>query len=291
MKPKPERAARGLYWDRAWSLVENCTPVSRGCDHCWSRAMGGRFGRPWDGKTVRFREDRIEIPFQVKRPTIFTLWNDLFHEAVTDAQIAHALEVVQRTPRHLFLVLTKRPERVAENFQVVGRVRGPTNVWIGTSVEDQAAADERIPRLLQVPAALRFVSYEPALGPVDFGRWLRIAWRCSGCGNYFPNPWKKTCPSCGRGDYWCGSHEFNPPSGQVGSGIGWLIAGGETGPGARECDPCWLWHASEQCLAAGVPFWFKSYGPSEKHQVPNYCERREFPEVGPWASERLKEKS
>jgi protein gp37 len=281
MKPQEKRAAHGMWWDRAWSLVEGCTPVSRGCDHCWSRAMAKRFGK--DGP-VRFREDRIEIPFQVKRPTIFALWNDLFHEAVTDAQIAHALEVMQRTPRHLFLVLTKRPKGAAAYFQGGGRMpRGPSNVWIGTSVEDQETADERIPHLLRVPAALRFVSYEPALGPVDFGRWLRIAWRCSGCGNYFPNPWKKTCPSCGRDDYWCGSHEFNPPGGQVGSGIGWLIAGGETGPGARECDVEWLVSAHIQCKHSGVKFWFKGFGKSPIYhpRMPQYILPREFPEVGP----------
>lgn len=106
------------------------------------------------------------------------------------------------------------------------------NVWIGVSVEDQQRAEERIPHLLKTPAAVRFVSYEPALGPVDFSRWLA----CRGCGN--PTP----CMP---------EHD---------AGINWLIVGGESGPSARPFDLAWARSTIAQCKAAGVPCFVKQMG-------------------------------
>lgn len=134
------------------------------------------------------------------------------------------------------------------------------NVWLGVSVEDQATADERIPFLLQTPAAVRFVSYEPALGPIDFTSWTRIAWRCSYCKEYFSGSLKETCPSCGKDGGWCGSHPFNPKHGQVGTGLNWVICGGESGPSARPMHPDWARSARDQCVAAEVPYFFKQWG-------------------------------
>src|SRR5208337_1524323 len=117
----------------------------------------------------------------------------------------------------------------------------------GVSVEDEKTADQRIPVLLQIRAAVRWVSYEPALGPVNFGRWTRIAWQCTGCREYFSGKLQTICPTCKREDYWCGSHPFNPPSAQVGSGIDWIVCGGESGPGARPLHPDWARSVRDQC--------------------------------------------
>jgi len=255
LQPNPERAAKGMWWDRAWSLVDGCTPVSAGCDHCWSRAMAARFGRK--SAEVRFREDRLLIPQRVRKPTVWAIWNDLFHLSVRSVDIIEALKVMDGCRQHLFLVLTKRIKR-ASAFSLGAKhvgtdvwpfvsVQGfPRNMWLGTSVEDQQTVNERLPWLVSVAAEKKFVSYEPALGPVDF---------------VLPRTGKPT--------------------------INWIIAGGETGPKARECDPEWLVRASRQCREASVPFWFKSWGRNpgirdaygDPFILPAH--RREFPEVGP----------
>ena len=179
LQPNPERAAKGMWWDRAWSLVDGCTPVSAGCDHCWSRAMAARFGRK--SAEVRFREDRLGLPAKTRKPTVWALWNDLFHEAVKDWDIAAACHQMNAAGRHLFIVLSKRPERMAEWSSIHLPDGWPPNVILGTSVEDQATADKRIPELLKVRAACRCVSYEPALGPVDFSPWIsQLGWVIGG---------------------------------------------------------------------------------------------------------------
>lgn len=142
------------------------------------------------------------------------------------------------------------------------------NVWLGVTAENQARADERIPILLQIPAAKRFVSIEPMLGPVDIARWLLISWQCSGCRGYFNGPYRNICPDCGREGWWSGSHPFNGrnmPRGpicrsQKGQGLDWVICGGETGPGARPLHPDWARSLRDQCQDAGVPFFFKQWG-------------------------------
>jgi protein gp37 len=141
------------------------------------------------------------------------------------------------------------------------------NVHLGVSCENQATADERIPLLLQTPAAVRFISAEPLLGPLDLKRWTRIAWQCSGCREYFAGGLQRTCPSCSKENYWTGSHAFNPRGGQIGTGLNWVIVGGESGPGARPMHPDWARSLRDQCQEAGVPYFFKQWGewhPAEK---------------------------
>lgn len=133
------------------------------------------------------------------------------------------------------------------------------NVWLGTSVENQETANLRVPILLECSASRRFVSYEPALDAVNLP-WLRIAWQCSFCAGFFPDPYHKVCPRCSRALGWSGSHKFNPPQGQRGSGLDWIICGGESGPGARPMHPDWARSVRDQCQAAGVPFFFKQWG-------------------------------
>ena len=300
-----------ISWaDCTWGPIRGCSRVSAGCARCYGARMASRFcgvGQPfegfakdgnWTGKGALIPE-KLNEPLRMRKPRrIFAnSMSDLFHENLSDHAIDRVFAVMALAHQHTFMVLTKRPARMRAYLdlstdnreEAVGRqalnesaganpglIELPLpNVQLGVSVEDQPTADERIPLLLQTPAAVRFVSFEPALGPTDFTPWLRIAWQCSGCRNFFPDPCLKVCPKCGREDYWTGSHEFNPPGGQRGSGIDWVILGGETGPGARPMDPAWARSVRDQCKAAGVPFFFKPLARNEKTPVDLML--REFP--------------
>jgi protein gp37 len=222
-----QKAQDGKYWDRAWSIIENCTPVSEACDHCWLMSMNKRF-RPNASTAVRVREDRLELPLEVRKPTVWAIWSDLFHESVPAAFIERAMNIMHNTPRHTFLVLTKRPKRMSDFFlgtSGAGANFEYPNIWFGTTVENQTAADERIPLLLTVPGK-RFLSVEPMLGTID----LRIS-------------------------AFNGADSFSSLE-----GIHLVICGGESGPGARPMHPEWVRSLRDQCLAADVPFFLKQWG-------------------------------
>jgi protein gp37 len=242
----------GKYWNKAWSLVDGCTPVSAGCENCWSKAMAERFHR-WPEK-VTPRWDRLEIPRKVKKSTVWAVWNDLFHEDVPADLIHRALYVMMNCPQHTFLVLTKRAKRMYEWFNPpyppkTARIwKWPLdNLWLGVTAENQEMADKRIPILLQIPAAKRFVSIEPMLGPVDLG--------ISQCTCPWPIDAARTrhlldCPADIR----------RPESPYKKWLVDWIVQGGETGPNVRPMHPDWVKGLRDQCQAAGVPFWFKQWG-------------------------------
>ncbi len=246
------RAKSGKYWDRAWSLVDGCTPVSPGCEHCWSKAMGERFHR-WPEKAMP-RRDRLDIPLKVKKPTVWAVWNDLFHEDVPFRFICDTIEIIKNCPQHIFLILTKRPERALEIFTALlspplDKFNKCKNLWLGVTAENQEMADSRIPELLEIPAAKRFVSIEPMLGPIDIERHL---W------NYI--------------------YVNNSTLNKNGERVDWVICGGETSPKARPMHPDWVRNLRDQCQAAGVPFWFKGWGEwGPSHQSESYyCKGKEI---------------
>lgn len=189
-----------IEWtDAVWNPVTGCSKVSSGCANCyaereWRRLAGNPmtayYGRKFND--VEYHPNRLEQPLRWKRPRkIFVnSMSDLFHDLVPDLFIINALSVMAEAQQHTFMILTKRPERMKELFNrktTPNDVWLPTtkgvscekpvwplpNVWIGVSVEDQAAADKRIPILLQVPAAVRFISAEPLLGPLDLRPWIK----------------------------------------------------------------------------------------------------------------------
>ena len=222
-------ATTKIEWtDSTWNPVTGCTPISEGCDHCYAKRMAnrlaGRYGYPKDDPfRVTFHPDRLDRPLRWKNPRrIFVgSMTDLFHPDVTLEWLGKILCITERCPQHTFMFLTKRPELV-EYYLFPGR----HNCWLGVTAENQARADERIPILLQIPAAVRFVSLEPLLGQID----LRRAFGSEGA----------------RQTY---IEQFD-----------WVIAGGETSHGARPMHPNWVRSLRDQCQATGVPFFFKSWG-------------------------------
>jgi protein gp37 len=225
-----------------------CTKISSGCKNCYSERMNKRFGNKLsfskqNESRVTFVLNHKELSswLRIKKPKrIFVCdMTDLFHPLIPFEMVQQVFWAMAEAYQHTFQVLTKRPERMAEFVQLwlSGRKRTEPldNVWLGVSAEDQAAADERIPLLLRTPAAVRFVSAEPLLGPVVLDpHWL-------------PDP---------HGP----AHNIQVAWGEDTHTLDWIIAGGESGPCARPCHPDWLRQIRDQCQEAGVAFFFKQWG-------------------------------
>jgi len=171
-----------IAWtERTWNPVRGCSLVSAGCTNCYAMRQAHRFSKleePFEGLTrrtehgpvwtgeVRLVEEAIEEPLRWRKPcrVFVNSMSDLFHEEVPLWFVHEVFETMRAASWHTFQILTKRPER-AVMITEVGKPP-PRNIWLGTSIEDQATADKRIPLLLKTPAAVRWISYEPALGPV-----------------------------------------------------------------------------------------------------------------------------
>ncbi len=160
-----------IEWTQAtWNPVTGCTKVSPGCAHCYAETFAERFrgvpGHPYEvGFDLTLRPERLELPLTWKRPRLIFVnsMSDLFHPAVSDDFIVRVFDTMQRAAHHKFQVLTKRPERTAA---LADRLPWPENVWMGTSVENQRWTT-RINDLKEIPAAVRFLSCEPLLGPLS----------------------------------------------------------------------------------------------------------------------------
>lgn len=278
-----------IEWtDATWNPVNGCSRVSEGCRNCYAERMAARFSRGpelsgklaialndlpytgfasmtpngprWTGR-VELDESKLTLPFRWRpqvqgrsRRVFVNSMSDLFHEALPDEAIDRVFAVMALTPRMTYQVLTKRAGRMEQYMAAprrakavavamlehnpsaleIGRLRWPlANVVLMVSCEHQAAAEERIPLLMRAPAILRGVSMEPLLGHVDIGPFVGI------------KPRKL-------------SSEWHGPT--LTRGIDWVIVGGESGPGARPMHPDWVRSIRDQCLDAGVPFFFKQWG-------------------------------
>jgi protein gp37 len=190
---------------------------------------------------------RVNDPLGWRKPRrVFVCsMGDLFHEAVEDWMLERVLDRVcyDGISNHTFMLLTKRPERMAQCF---ADFPCPDNVWLGVTAENQERADERIPILLQIPAAVHWVSVEPMLGPVDLN--------AIPFGIIHKTPGK---PEPNRISALRNLTHFFDEGCVDTHGLEWVVAGPETGPGARRCDWQWIEDLHEQCKAAGVAFYDK----------------------------------
>jgi protein gp37 len=256
----------GIEWtDATWNPVTGCTKVSPGCDNCYAETFAERFrgvpGHHFEaGFDLTLRPGRLNQPLRWARPrrVFVNSMSDLFHAGVPDEFIARVFAVMALADQHTFQLLTKRHARLralltapAFPAAVAAHADGELpgwplpNVWVGVSVEDQRRADLRVPALLDTPAAVRWVSAEPLLGPLDLTHWLaghRSGCSCLGCFNVA----RGTVPAPA---WWGQQHP-----------LGWVVAGGESGARARPMHPGWPRTLRDQCAAAGVPFLFKQWG-------------------------------
>ena len=262
-----------------------CTKVSAGCANCYAESMSGRNPKVlgvWgkDGTRVVASEAQWRLPpkwdkaaalagerhrvFCASLADVFEGPETMPAEAwprVREARV-RLHHLINDTPHLDWLLLTKRPENVvrfAEGPERSWTENMPPNVWLGASVENQAAADERIPHLLRVPAAVRFLSCEPLLGSVDLTEHLPHV-RCVRCG------WSNaTDPNgTGRCPNRCGPlQKANPGR------IDWCIVGGESGGGARPMNVEWARALVAQCRAAGVKVFVKQMGSNPQFQTPD----------------------
>lgn len=236
-----------------------CQKVSPGCENCYAEALAKRTGRDCWGDSPRIiraekaRKECLSLDRKArqsgKREIVFVNSMSDFFELGGDDIIwarALALKTFEECRYLFFLLLTKRPQFALSILEYLAdwwdcKTDLP-NVGLGVTAESQKQADERIPHLLQIPAALRFVSCEPLLGPVDLGKTGAL-----GC-------------DCHDDDECYGSCKFYRNAVDHTKIIDWIIAGGESGPRARPIHPDWARSLRDQCKAAGVPFLFKQWG-------------------------------
>lgn len=235
------------YLDLSWNpIAMRCTPVSEGCTNCWHLRMANRLAaNPTFPDNVRAAyagegppvlvEERLRKPLKRKKPAIIGVqfMGDLFHQKVDSLILKRDIwNVMVDCPQHTFLLLTKRPKRMLEVYG--NHTPWSSNIWVGVTAENQKCADERIPVLLQIPAAVRFLSCEPLLSAIDLRHWLG----------------------------WWNSEEGPRLDGQHGypNDISWTIVGGESGPRARPMNPEWARDIRDQCLMAGVSYFHKQNG-------------------------------
>lgn len=260
-----------IQWcDATINPAYGCSPVSPACDHCYAARMAGRLGEltqgthqdgKWTGRINLFPERMMQaLKWREPRRIFIGSMTDLFHGRMPWGFLEEVFAFMRRAQQHTFLLLTKRAENMRSFMKnlayahhcgargLAGWEWPPRNVWLGVTAENQAMADERIPILLDTPAANRFVSIEPMLGAVDLRPWL-------------PGPCQH--PDCSDGSIPVGNDGGRPcPWCQCGplDRLDWTIVGGESGPNARPMHPDWARGLRDQCQAAGVPYFFKQWG-------------------------------
>jgi protein gp37 len=286
-----------IEWtDSTWNPITGCTPVSAGCQNCYAKSIATRFkgtaGYPKDDPfKITFHPKRLEVPLRWKKPKRIFVCSmaDLFHPNVSDEDRCDIFTIMQKAYWHTFMILTKRPRSMRDwindwrwkKFPYLQGQKGvrelPKNIWVGTTAENQAMADQRIPALLDIPAVIRFVSIEPMLEEMDVSRYVG-PYSCYGCGYIGGDSKEKKsnenmlCPEClteeGQG---VGFLKSDPGNGC----IDWVIVGGESGPKARYMNPDWARSIRDQCKYADVQFFFKKL--SGRKPGPEDLMIREFP--------------
>ncbi len=227
-----------IEWtDATWNPVTGCTKISPGCKHCYAERMAKRLasmGQPryTNGFQLTLQPDVVDQPLSWKKPrrVFVNSMSDLFHDEVPLSYLREVFQVMAAAHWHVFQVLTKRSERLVK---FAGKLIWPTNVWMGVSVESEDYT-YRIEDLSGIPAAVRFLSVEPLLGPID-----KLPLR----------------------------------------NIDWVIVGGESGPHARPISPHWVRSIRNDCVSAGVPFFFKQWGGVRKSTTGRVLDGRTWDEL------------
>ncbi len=241
------------YLNYTWNPTHGCSPISPGCANCWAHAMSKRLAGMGVGGydkaepfRVTYHPDRLVEPLKLRKPARIgvSFMGDLFHEYVHDGFIRRVIEITAETAQHQYLILTKRPTRMRKYFHEYGFEGHGENLELGVTVEN-ADCLWRVDELLKIPAAVRFVSLEPLLGPVN----IRPLLACARCGI---------------------------------SGVDWVIVGCEKGPGRRRCDLDWIRGILYDCRNADVPCFVKQIEvdgrvSSDPNEWPEDLRVREYP--------------
>lgn len=279
-----------IEWtDETLNVSTGCSKVSAGCKNCYAEREWVRLSA--NPKTVYFQrkfsdvlchKERLLEPLRWRKPRkiFINSMSDLFLDEVPFVFIDRLFAVMALCPLHTFQILTKRPKRMLDYFKnhfsrhkvaliaseiteekgehgcddsICGMTFPLPNVWLGVSVENQEAANERIPVLLEVPAAIRWVSVEPLLGEINLSEI-----------HYTEGYGSSPCSACG-GDVYIdaltgSSFCDDGCDGPVFNQLDWVVTGGESGPKARPIHPEWLRSIRNQCDESGTPFLFKQWG-------------------------------
>jgi protein gp37 len=265
---------------QTWNPIVGCTKVSPGCANCYAETWANRLASTpaskekykqviengkWNGKTI-FHDVELYKPLDWKKPrAIFVCsMGDLFHESIPFEQIDEIWDVMCCHPRHTYILLTKRPQRMLEFMMYLGDrakaagldsiptqsqnpldyISVPDFIWIGVTAENQEQAEKRIPILLQIPAKVRFASCEPLLEEIDLQYWDKTG-----------------CPS------------------DLIEGLDWVIVGGESGPNARPIRRNWVAELQIQCEETATPFFFKQWHKKSDGRLLYGKEYNEFPYI------------
>lgn len=269
------------YKGETWNPVTGCTKISPGCANCYAETFLMRFHRSGPflpGNEIQLHHDRFGIPFRWKAPrSIFVnSVSDTFHEQVPDDFILEIFKKALFNRRHLFIFLTKRPARMLEWFNsgwyqvqlkewagLTDQTLPLDNVWLGTSVENQYWANDRVPRLLECPAVVHFVSCEPLLGPIDLTN-LKT-----------PTGWGMDAL---RAEFTQYAHPMYS--------LDQVIVGGESGNSKkiRPMHPEWARHLRDQTKISNKAFFFKqwgSYRPATVDDVASHPDKIRFINLDP----------
>jgi protein gp37 len=250
-----------IEWtDHTFNPVWGCMKVSPACDNCYAETLANRFGDHW-GPHAEFRTfgdkhwseplkwDRAAAKAGKRSRVFCASMADVFDNRWPDGVRERLWALIQATPHLDWLLLTKRPQNIGKMLPPDWGDGWP-NVWLGTTVENQDELNRRVPYLRAAPARVRFLSCEPLLGPLEFSN---VSSRSDAISQL-------------------GKKAFD--------GIDWVIAGGESGPGARPMHPDWARSLRDQCKAAGVAFFMKQmHGLSKRSMppIPDDLMIREFP--------------
>lgn len=254
-----------IEWtDYSWNWVTGCNKVSAGCKNCYAESIANRFWKDRKFTDVQIDESKLSLPIHLKKPRMIFVnsMSDFFHEKISFEIMEKAWGVMTTNPRHTYQILTKRPKRMlefckhmSEKIHNAGyeKINGwafhiPDFICMGVSVENQQAADERIPLLLQTPAAVRWLSVEPMLENINIAEW------------------------------------FDPTHPHLVQRLKWIVIGCESGHNRRECKIEWFEDIVRQCKEAGVSVFVKQLQLNGKvvkdiKLFPKNLKVREYPKV------------